>query len=141
MNEQKFPEPACGALVFNKEGKLLLIKSHKWRNKYTMPGGHVELGESLEKALKREIKEETGLTIGDIRFICFQEFIYGKEFWKKKHFIFFDYACKTNSKKVVLNSEGKEFTWVTPKEALKMNIDKYTMHSIKEFLKKSDSIA
>ncbi len=53
--------------------------------KYVIPGGHVELCEKIEDALKREIKEETGLDIYDIKFICFQEFVYGKEFWKKKN--------------------------------------------------------
>lgn len=59
------------------------MKSHKWIGKYVIPGGHVELGERIEDALKREIKEETGLDIYDIEFICFQEFIYSEQFWKK----------------------------------------------------------
>src|SRR3990167_5179660 len=97
MTEQKYPEPICGALIFNPADKIFLMKSHKWKDKYVIPGGHIELGERIEDALKREIKEETGLDIHDIEFICFQEFVYGEEFWKKKHFIFFDFFCKTNS--------------------------------------------
>ncbi|HLC39524.1 MAG TPA: NUDIX domain-containing protein [archaeon] len=134
--EQKYPEPAVGALIFNKEGKIILMKSHKWRGKYMMPGGHVELGETFEQALKREVKEETGLNIYDIEFVLMQEFIFGKEFWKKRHFIFIDFACKTNSTKVRLNSEGQEYKWVTPKKALKMPIDTYTGKTIIAYLKK-----
>jgi len=136
MSKQLFPESACGALIFNLKGRIFLMKSHKWRDKYGIPGGHIELGEKIEDALKREIKEETGLDIYDIGFICFQEFIYGEEFWKKKHFIFFDFACKTNSTKVKLNSEGQEFVWVTLSEALKMPIEPYTRKTIEEYLKK-----
>jgi nucleoside triphosphatase len=90
--EQKYPEPTLGALVFNPEGKILMIKSHKWRGKYVIPGGHIELGERMEDALKREIKEETSLDIHDINFICFQEFIFDPAFYKRKHFIFFRFS-------------------------------------------------
>ncbi|MEM5799519.1 MAG: NUDIX domain-containing protein [Candidatus Aenigmatarchaeota archaeon] len=136
MVEQKYPEPTCGALIFNTKRKIFLMKSHKWRNKYVIPGGHIELGEKIEDALKREIKEETGMDIYDIEFICFQEFIFGQEYWKKKHFIFLDFACKTNSIKVKLNSEGQEFVWVDLKEALKLPIEPYSRKVIEEYLKK-----
>ena len=136
MEEQKFPEPTVGALIFNPQGKILLMKSHKWKGKYVIPGGHVELGEKLEDALKREIKEETGLRIYDIEFICFQEFVFDDAFWKKRHFIFFDFACKTNSTNVELNPESQEYVWVNLKEALKLPIDPYTRKTIKEYIKK-----
>lgn len=137
MPEQKFPEPTVGALVFNTEGKILLIKSHKWKEKYMIPGGHIELGEKIEDVLKREIKEETGLDVYDIQFICVQEFIFDDQFWKKKHFIFLDYACKTDSSVVKLNAEGQEYVWVTLNETLKLPIDSYTRHVIEEYIKKS----
>ena len=46
MNEQRYPEPTVGALILGPEGKLFLMQSHKWRDKYVIPGGHIELGES-----------------------------------------------------------------------------------------------
>lgn len=131
MPEQQFPEPIVGALIFNPEGKIFLMKSYKWRGKYVIPGGHIELGEKMEDALKREIKEETGLKIYDIEPIFFQEFIFAKAFWKKRHFIFFDFACKTKSTKVKLNSEGQEYVWTTLSDALKLSIGPYTR---KQFL-------
>ncbi len=136
MAKQQFPEPTVGALIFNPKGKIFLMKSYKWRDKYVMPGGHIELGETLKQALKREIKEETGLDIYDIEFICYQEFIFDKTFWKKKHFVFFDFACKTKSTKVKLSSEGQEHLWVSLKKALKLPIELYTRQAIKEYIKK-----
>jgi nucleoside triphosphatase len=134
--EQRYPEPTVGALIFNPEGKILLIKSYKWRGKYVIPGGHIELGERMEDALKREIKEETGLDIHDIEFICFQEFIFDPIFYKKKHFIFFDFACKTNSTNVKLNQEAEEYVWVTLEEALTLDVEPYTRHTIEEYMRK-----
>ena len=136
MAEQRFPEPTVGALIFDPEGKLFLMKSHKWRNRYVLPGGHIELGERMEDALRREIKEETGLDIHDIEFIAFQEFIFDDAFWKRRHFIFFDYACKTDSTDVALDSEGQEYVWVSLEEALKLPVEPYTQRAIQEYSRK-----
>ena len=51
----RYPEPTVGAIIFNPDNKILLCKSHKWNNKYIIPGGHIELGTKMEAALKREI--------------------------------------------------------------------------------------
>lgn len=136
MAGQQFPEPGAGALIFNPEGKIFLMKSHKWRDKYVIPGGHIELGEKMEDALKREIKEETGLDIYDIEFVCFQEFIFDDAFWKKRHFIFFDFACKTNSSDVKLSSEGQEYVWASLKEASRLPVEPYTRRAIEEYTKR-----
>lgn len=108
----KYPEPTVGAVIFNPEGKILLCKSHKWENKYVIPGGHIELGESMEEALKREILEETGLSIYNIKLISLKESIYSHKFHEKKHFIFIDYMCNTDSSDVILNDEAEEYEWV-----------------------------
>ncbi len=136
MPDQIFPEPTVGAFIFNAKGELLLLQSHKWPGRYVVPGGHVELGERLEEAVIRESKEETGLDVRDIEFINFQQFIYDPAFWKKRHFIFFDFACKTDSTSVQLNDEAEGFAWAEPREALTMELDTYTRRSVEEWLKK-----
>jgi len=132
MTEQQYPEPTVGLVIFNPENKILMVKSHKWHNKYIMPGGHIEVGESFEQAAKREIKEETGLDIHDIKFLCLHEHIFGKEFHKKKHFVFLDFTAKTDSSKVVLNDEAQEYKWVTIQEALDMDLEHYTRKTIEK---------
>jgi nucleoside triphosphatase len=136
MTEQKFPEPTVGALIFDQKSRLFLMKSHKWHGKYVIPGGHIELGETAEQALIREIKEETNLDIYDIEFLFYQNFIFDAAFFKKKHFLFLDFSCKTKTKKVALNYEGSDHVWVTMKEAMKLPIDSYTRKTIDEYLKK-----
>jgi nucleoside triphosphatase len=130
MTDQIFPEPTVGVFIFNLAGELLLLKGHKWPGRYVVPGGHVELGERIEETVIRETREETGLEIYDLEFILFQEFIYDPSFWKPKHFIFFDYACKTNSTAVQLNDEAEEYIWVRLDEAVKLPLDTYTRTSI-----------
>ncbi len=134
MADQQFPEPTVGVFIFNQQGKLLLLQSHKWPGAYVVPGGHVELGERLEDAVIREAKEETGLDIRDLEFINFQQFIYDPAFWKRRHFIFFDYAAKTNGTHVVLNDEAQGYLWVDPQDALELKLDSYTRTSIEKYL-------
>ena len=58
------PQLAVGAIIF-KEGKVLLVLRGKppAEKQWSIPGGSVKLGETLQDAAEREIKEETGLTI------------------------------------------------------------------------------
>lgn len=133
--KQQFPHVTVGALIFNSEDKIFLMKSHKWRDHYVIPGGHIELGETIKDTIKREVKEETGLDIYDIKFVCHQEFIFDKAFWKKRHFIFLDYACKTKSTQIKLNDEAQTYIWTTPRQALKLPVQPYTKNAIRIYLK------
>lgn len=45
---QLYPEATVGALIVNEKGEVLLVHSKKWGEKYTVPGGHIELGEQAE---------------------------------------------------------------------------------------------
>jgi nucleoside triphosphatase len=123
-----------GVFIFNPTGDLLLVKSHKWPGKYVVPGGHVELGETLEEAAIREAKEETGLDIHHLQFINFQQFIHDPAFWKPRHFIFFDFACKTDSLEVKLNDEAQEHIWARLDAALLLPLDSYTRTSVEKII-------
>jgi nucleoside triphosphatase len=134
MTDQIFPEPTVGAFIFNQAGELLLLQSHKWPGMYVVPGGHVELGERIEETVLRETKEETGLDVYDLEFINFQQFIYDPSFWKPKHFIFFDYACRTDSVDVQLNDEAEAYIWVSLDAAIELPLDAYTRMSINRLI-------
>ncbi|MFZ5879573.1 MAG: NUDIX domain-containing protein, partial [Chloroflexota bacterium] len=82
----------------------------------------------------REAKEETGLDVYDLEFICFQECIYDPAFWKPRHFIFFDYAAKTDSLDVQLNHEAESYRWVKLDETLDLPPDSYTRYAIEKYL-------
>jgi nucleoside triphosphatase len=137
MAQQQYPEPTVGALIVNPEGKLFLMRSHKWHDKYVIPGGHIELGERMAQALHREIEEETGLEIYDVEFLCFQEFVFDEAFWKRRHFIFFDFTCRTDGSDVTLNDEAQAYVWAFPTEALALPIEPYTEYAIRAYLQRT----
>jgi len=129
-SQQRYPEPTVGALIFNQRDQILLVKTHKWKGKYTIPGGHVELGESLPEALEREIQEETGLELKSAKFLCYQEFIFDDCFWEKKHFVFFDFLCRIGDEIVTLNEEAQEYVWVDLEDIDNYPIDDYLRYSL-----------
>jgi len=135
---QVYPEPTVGALISNPQGKILLARSHKWFDNYTLPGGHVEVGETLAEAVKREVKEEVGLDVEVEEMLLIQEAIFAPEFYKKKHFIFIDFACRTKDDQVKLDkNEIQDYIWVYPGAAFNLKLDSFTRKTIDRFLSRS----
>lgn len=139
IQNNKFPkgvEIVGSAIIENSEGKILLVKSPKWHNKWTMPGGHIEPGETIDEALLREAKEETGLLLESEGVITYGELIGSRDFSRPAHFIYFDILCKTESQDVKLDSqELTDYKWVTPKEALKMDLAENYDKTIQDYMK------
>jgi mutator protein MutT len=127
MSLQNYPLTTVGALVFNPQNEVLLIRTHKWNHKYGLPGGKIELGETAEQALIRELKEETNLDIFQIEFLLWQEVIYSEEFYKPMHFIFLNYRCRTNhSQNLILNDEAQSYEWLSLEAALQLDLNQPT---------------
>ena len=133
--EYKNPEATVGALVFNSKGEMFLLKTHKWAGKYALPGGHIEFGESMEEAVKREVKEETNLDIYNVRFFQAQDCIFPEDYHKEnRHFIFLDFTAKTGHTDVKLNEEAQDYIWVKPEKALELNLEPYTLDLVRKYL-------
>ncbi|TAE70608.1 MAG: NUDIX domain-containing protein [Bacteroidetes bacterium] len=124
MTEKKYPITTVGALIFNEKNEFLLVKTYKWKGKYGVPGGKIDMGETAEYALHREIKEETNLSVENVKFIVMQDCIFSEEFHTPKHFIFLNYSCVTkNPEEIILNDEAHEYIWVNKQEAAKMDLN------------------
>jgi phosphoglycolate phosphatase len=117
------PIPTVGALIFNSQGEVLMIKTHKWSNRWGIPGGKIKSNEPSVDALRREIMEETGLKLRDIRFELVQDCIEPPEFYKKAHFLLLNYTAEATSTEVVLNDEAEAYRWVGLGEAGKMELN------------------
>jgi nucleoside triphosphatase len=140
-SRQRYPEPTVGALILNGRGEMLLVKSPKWGDRFTVAGGHVEVGETLEAALKREIMEEVGLEIEGLRLLMVQQAIFSKDFFRPRHFIFFDFVCRAKSDTPKVDGvEILSYSWVAPKRALALRLEKFTRRMVRRFLSESGSM-
>lgn len=117
--EQKFPKVTTGAVIVNQAGKIFLMRSPQWHNKLVIPGGHVDWGEPIIDCLKREVKEETGLTVRDPEFLRPVEFIFSPAYNSERHIIPLDYLVRTDDPEEAVKLDGREaveYLWLTPEE-------------------------
>lgn len=121
------PIATVGALIHDGQGKVLMIRTHKWSNLWGIPGGKIERGETCDAALIREIREETALEISGIQFVMVQESIFSPSFIRQEHFILLNYLAKSGSHAVTLNDEAEEFRWVTMEEAFALELNTATI--------------
>ena len=126
-NGNRRPVPTVGALIYDALGQVLMVRTDKWSGKWGIPGGKIERSESSEDALRREISEETGLTITDIEFVLSQDCIDSDEFYRPEHFILLNYTCRvTGETDVTLNDEAQAFRWVSEPDALQLDLNRPT---------------
>ena len=135
--EEERVKVTVGALLMAADGTVLLVRSHKWGNRWSLPGGKIEAGETMHAALKREMREETGLTIDDIQFVCAQESVYSPEFYKRSHQILLNFTARVTTKAVRLNDEAQAYEWVSLENALKKELNEPTRRLIETVLERS----
>ncbi|XP_059648631.1 nudix hydrolase 1-like [Cornus florida] len=81
-NSPPSPVPKVGVAVFLLKDKKVLLgrrRSSVGHNKFALPGGHLEFGESFEECAAREVKEETGLDIEKIEFLTVTNNVFSEE--------------------------------------------------------------
>jgi phosphoglycolate phosphatase-like HAD superfamily hydrolase/ADP-ribose pyrophosphatase YjhB (NUDIX family) len=137
LDSAQMPLATVGALIFNARNEALMIRTHKWSNKWGIPGGKIKFGETSEAALRREILEETALRVSGIQFVLAQDCIHSKEFYKDAHFVLLNYTARATAKnpRVVLNDEGREFRWLPLSAAKKLKLNRPTKILIEAVMK------
>ena len=102
-----------------REGKVLVVRRARPPAKgiYTVPGGVVETGETLVEAVKREVREETGLDIEPVTLAGHREAVMrDKDGRVERHFVVLCFASRWLGGEPALNDELSEAAWLTLQE-------------------------
>lgn len=108
------PVVGVGAIVLRK-GEILLEQrgNEPARGQWTIPGGVMELGESLEEAVRRETKEETGLDVQDANLIDVVDQVHlNKQGRIEYHYVIIDYVVTIKPGEPQAASDAKALRWV-----------------------------
>jgi len=118
----RYPELIVGALLVNPQGQLFVAHYNKIAGYYTIPGGHVEYGETVAQALARELEEETGLTPTDFYLIQVTERIHSPLYKDgRHHLVYLDFCVEGWEGTLQLDeNELSEGQWVSVQEALSL---------------------
>lgn len=105
-----------GAVV--RGGRVLLIRRGKepLYGRWVVPGGTVELGETLVQALVRELEEETGLRVEPLEVLTVFDRIERDGETVVYHFVIVDYLCRWLSGEARAASDALDVAWASPEE-------------------------
>jgi len=107
------PYLAVSAAIF-RDGRVLIVRRARppAHGLYTLPGGGVELGETLEGAIIREVREETGLEIAPLALVGFREAIARDDAGRvERHFVILPFAARWVGGEIALSEELAEAHW------------------------------
>ena len=116
---QKQPTMFVGlkAVVMNDEDKVLLLKRSSDNTKkdlWDIPGGRIDIGETLEDGLTREVKEETGLDITKIGMVLnLNTFL--RDIDKNSQIVRVTFFCRIQGN-IQISNEHSEYRWINPKD-------------------------
>jgi 8-oxo-dGTP diphosphatase len=110
----KKPVVGVGAVIL--DGDKILLEQRKnepSKGKWSVPGGLVELGESMEDAVIREVKEETGLDVYEPQLVDLVNYVsYGEKGAVIYHYVIIDYLVTVMGGKPKAASDAAALKWV-----------------------------
>lgn len=136
-NGREYPElpiVGVGGVVISK-GRVLLIRrgNPPLEGEWSIPGGTLEVGETLPEAVKRELAEETGLVVrvGELIEVLERIFL-DPEGRTKYHYVILDYLCEVTSGNARAGSDATDLAWADESELGKYELNAATTRVIQK---------
>lgn len=137
------PLLGVGGIVFREDGAILLVERAKEpaRGRWTIPGGLVEAGETLEMAVVREVREETGLMVEPVERVEIVERIYRDEAGVGRvryHYVLADYLCRVTGGELKAASDAADARWFAEAEWQGL-LEEWTLRVVRQALRRLQS--
>src|ERR1700679_35858 len=118
--QREFPEMplvGVGAVVAH-ENRILLVRraTEPARGQWALPGGWIELSDPLERAIVREVEEETGLLVEPVELIELLDRIYREGERIRYHYVIADFLCRVTGGELRAASDAAQARWVERSE-------------------------
>jgi 8-oxo-dGTP diphosphatase len=128
-----YPAVGVGAVILH-EGKVALIQRGKepLRGRWVIPGGTVEPGESLEDAVVREVREETGLIVQPEEVVLVFDRILKDGEELRYHYVIIDYRCRYIAGELVAGTDAAAAAWVGPEDLAAYDVPELALRIIQE---------
>jgi 8-oxo-dGTP diphosphatase len=114
--QREFPETplvGVGGVVVEQNRVLLVRRGQEpLKGKWSLPGGLVELGETLQDGVMREVREETGLSVEPVELIEFLDRIHREDGRVRYHYVIADYLCRVVGGSLRAASDADAVRWV-----------------------------
>ncbi len=130
---ENMPRVAVGAIIF-KKNKVLLIQRQNppAQGLWAIPGGKVRWGETLHQALKREIREETGLEIKIERLVKIVEYLPGEKNNTDYHYIILDFLARVTQGEIKAGDDALQIGWFSENEVRHLTLTQSTKELLQD---------
>ncbi|HEY2391663.1 MAG TPA: NUDIX hydrolase [Candidatus Angelobacter sp.] len=128
------PIVGVGAVIID-QGRVLLIKrgSPPLLGEWSLPGGVVELGETLRAAAERESLEETGLLVKAGQVIeVLDRIIPGREGAPQYHYVLIDFLCTVQSGELCVGGDAADVRWARESQLAEFKLEQPAVQVIKK---------
>jgi 8-oxo-dGTP diphosphatase len=121
-----------GVVIANGQALLIRRGGPPLEGEWSIPGGMLELGETFEDGVRRELAEETSLEVRVLEFIeVFDRIISDAERRTKYHFVILDYLCAVESGEARAASDVRDVAWAREEELPRYSLTPTAMRVLK----------
>jgi len=135
------PIVGVGAIVVDGDRALLVRRAHEpLKGEWSIPGGAVEIGETLEAAIAREVREETGLDVDVGPMIdVFDRIRLDGDGRARYHYVLIDFVCRPIGGTLACASDAIDVAWASPSELADYGVNRVTVGVIAKAVERARS--